>query len=374
MALRLSSPQSISQGARVSGPKRLYELTVGLSSAARAGAWARTPGHGVPGDGGQAVRARRVVEGVAALVVLAGEVEVEAGAARVVEGLGHEGGQPALLAGQFLDRRLEAEGPVGGREGVGVRQVDLDLAAVELVVAADRPDPQIAYVAQGAQQVVGGVGAQPGGVDDARVGCVAAPAAGRVRLAQEVLQLGPDHRPQPVVGAPGEDGAQQVAGRLRGGRAGRRVDDLAQTGGHPRLPGQGHQRAEVGPYADVRQPRVQPAADRDHIAPRAGVVDGPAERETVRAGPGQLLEQHVTRPVGADEVGIGHPDHVDAVGGEPLHVAADFFKVVSAHRCLLGRTSGHLRDTGPGRRVAGERAGRARRSQGPPGALFDAKR
>ena len=31
IALRLSRPQSISQGARVSGPKRLYELTVGLS-------------------------------------------------------------------------------------------------------------------------------------------------------------------------------------------------------------------------------------------------------------------------------------------------------------------------------------------------------
>ncbi|GAP50537.1 two-component system, OmpR family, KDP operon response regulator KdpE [Streptomyces azureus] len=84
-------------------------------------------------------------------------------------------------------------------------------------------------------------------------------------------------------------------------------------------------------------------------------------------GPGQLLQQHLTRPVGADEVGIGHPDHVDAVGGEPVHVAADFFKVVSAHRGLLGRTSGHLRDQGPGRRVAWGTSGRARRSQGPPG-------
>lgn len=309
-------------------------------------------GDGVPGGGGQAVRARRVVEGVAALFVVAGQVEVEAGAARVVEGLGHEGGQPALLAGQFLDRGLEAEGAVGGRHGVRVDQVDLDLAAVELVVAADRPDPQIAYVAQGAQQVVVRVGPQAGGVDDPGVGRVAAPAAGRVPLAQEVLELRSDYRPQPVLGAPGEDGPQQIAGRLGCGSAGRRVDDLAQTGGHPRLPGQRHQRVEVRTDADVRQPRVQPAADRDDVPLRAGVVDGPAERQAVLTGPGQLFEQHVTRPVGADQVGIGHPDHVDAVGGEPVHVAADCLRIVCAHRCLLGRTSGHLRDTGPGRRVA----------------------
>jgi hypothetical protein len=241
---------------------------------------------------------------------------------------------------------------VGGRRGVGVRQVDLDLAAVELVVAADRPDLQIAYVAQGAQQVVVGVGTQPGGVDDPRAGRVAAPAARRVRLAQEVLQLGSDHRPQPVFGTAGEDGPQQIAGRLGRGRAGRRVDDLAQAGCHARLPGQRHQRAEVRADTDVRQPRVQPAAHRHHIPLRAGVVNGPAEGQAVLTGPGQLLEQHVTRPVGADQVGVGHPDHVDAVGGEPVHVAADFFRIVSAHRCLLGRTSGHLRDTGPGRRVA----------------------
>lgn len=43
IALRLSRPQSISQGARVSRPKRLYELMVGLSSAVSAGACASRP-------------------------------------------------------------------------------------------------------------------------------------------------------------------------------------------------------------------------------------------------------------------------------------------------------------------------------------------
>ena len=43
IALRLSRPQSISQGASVSGPKRLYELMAGLQTAASAGACARMP-------------------------------------------------------------------------------------------------------------------------------------------------------------------------------------------------------------------------------------------------------------------------------------------------------------------------------------------
>ena len=43
IALRLSRPQSISQGASVSGPNRLYELIVGLSSALSARACRSTP-------------------------------------------------------------------------------------------------------------------------------------------------------------------------------------------------------------------------------------------------------------------------------------------------------------------------------------------
>ena len=43
IALLLSSPQSINQGASVSGPKRLKELIVGLLTADKAGAWASTP-------------------------------------------------------------------------------------------------------------------------------------------------------------------------------------------------------------------------------------------------------------------------------------------------------------------------------------------
>ncbi|GAA0317441.1 hypothetical protein GCM10009540_41280 [Streptomyces turgidiscabies] len=68
------------------------------------------------------------------------------------------------------------------------------------------------------------------------------------------------------------------------------------------------------------------------------------------AGARQFVEQDVAAAVRADEVGIDHPDHVDPLGGEPLHVPADFWKVDCAHRCLLGRTSG---TSGTGVREAG---------------------
>jgi hypothetical protein len=95
------------------------------------------------------------------------------------------------------------------------------------------------------------------------------------------------------------------------------------------------------------------------------VVDGPAEGQAVLDGPWQLLQQDVARPVGADQIGIGHPDDIDAVDGEPVHVAADFLDVLSAHRCLLGRMSGHLRDGGPGGGWRAERGAGRGGGEGP---------
>jgi hypothetical protein len=51
-----------------------------------------------------------------------------------------------------------------------------------------------------------------------------------------------------------------------------------------------------------------------------------------------MVEQDVPGAVGTDEVGIGHADHIDALGGEPFQVLAELRGVLSAHRCLLGRT------------------------------------
>jgi hypothetical protein len=48
------------------------------------------------------------------------------------------------------------------------------------------------------------------------------------------------------------------------------------------------------------------------------VVHRAAERETVLQRRGELVEQHVPAAVHADQVGIGDPDHVDALFPQPL--------------------------------------------------------
>lgn len=217
-------------------------------------------------------------------------------------------------------------------------EVDLELPAAELVVAHARADVQRAEPAQGAQQVSVRVAAAARGVDVAGSLGVPLPAGGRPgrRVAEEVLQFRADDRLDAFGGALVQYVAQQVAGGFGGGRSGGGVGDVAEAGGDARLPGQRGERAQVGAYADVRQSGVQAARHVDDVALRAGVVDGPAEGEAVVAGRGQVVEQYVAGAVGADEVGIGHPDHVDAVGGQAVHVLPDLGGVVSAHQCLLG--------------------------------------
>ncbi|BBC38851.1 hypothetical protein SGFS_101450 [Streptomyces graminofaciens] len=95
------------------------------------------------------------------------------------------------------------------------------------------------------------------------------------------------------------------------------------------------------------------------------------------AGPGKLLQQHVTCAVRADEIRIGHADDVDAVGGQPGHVLPDYWDVGCAHRCLLGRAMGHLPGFGSGAPVAwktGRGDGEGTSKAIDPGALFDVKR
>ena len=52
------------------------------------------------------------------------------------ERLGHEGGEGAPAAGELTRRVLEPGRLVGGREGVGVAEIDLALAGAVLGVAA----------------------------------------------------------------------------------------------------------------------------------------------------------------------------------------------------------------------------------------------
>ena len=92
-------------------------------------------------------------------------MDVKSGAALVVERLGHEGGELVLLPGQLLDRGLEPERPVGGVERLGVPQVDLELAAGELVVGRDDLQPVRGQLTQGAEQHVLRITLETGDVD-----------------------------------------------------------------------------------------------------------------------------------------------------------------------------------------------------------------
>ena len=76
--------------------------------------------------------------------------------------------------------------------------------------------------------------------------------------------------------------------------------------------------ARSGIDGDVRQPGLQPALHRHHVAHRRGVVHRPAERQAVLERRGQLAEQHVPAAVHADHVGVGNPDDVHAVGPQAL--------------------------------------------------------
>ena len=270
------------------------------------------PGDGGVGDLREAVLARRVVEQRPPVVVHCGEVQVEARAAFVVERLGHERGQLALAAGQLLDGGLEPEGPVRGVEGLGVPEVDLELAAAELVVGRHHVQPVVPQRAQRPQQEVFGVALAAGDVDVAGGLAVPAPAACAVRFEHVELQLGADHRAHAELGEPGQDLLEHLARALRRRRpiGVEDVGEAVRDAGLPRHVGEGGQ---VGEGDDVGQAVGEAAfAELDDVAHRAGAVDRAAERDAVAECPGEVRDQHVAAALGADEVGVAQPDDVDA--------------------------------------------------------------
>jgi hypothetical protein len=115
------------------------------------------------------------------------------------------------------------------------------------------------------------------------------------------------------LGHPPDHGA-----RCLGRRRAVRRERLADAPGRVRLPGQRGQRRQVGDDVDVGQAGFQAAINRDHVPHRGGVVDGAAERQAVLHGGREHVEQHVTAAVHADQVGIGHPDHIHALRPQPL--------------------------------------------------------
>ena len=128
----MSPPSPAPAGTRLSvAARRLYELTVGDAIAVSPCACARTPPANAEASS-LSPPPSRGEDVVAALPER--DVHVVARALVLAEGLRHERREQAVARRDVLHDLLEQEGAVGGRERVGVREVDLELPGRELAV------------------------------------------------------------------------------------------------------------------------------------------------------------------------------------------------------------------------------------------------
>ncbi len=286
--------------------------------------------------------------------------------------LRHEGGQPALLAASSLTAALKRKARPAA---------SMACEWVRLISNCEPSNSWLPLLTPMSRSRSSAQGAQQGGCRRRRAGrrcrrrrprrCGGASPAGR----RGPRRTGSTPAPVPRrgagrAGAAVDDGAQQVAGRLGRRPPGGRVGDVAEAGGDAGFPRQRGEGVEVGAYADAGQAGVQPAGDRPRRpAGRCGRRRG-RRRGRVVAGRGQVVEQDAAGPVGADEVGVGHPDHVPMPWAASRVPCAGGRGAGCAHRCLLcGKAP-------PSTRGAGEREGGRLRTAAGAGAthLFDAKR
>ena len=259
----------------------------------------------------EAVRLAPLVEGVGAVGPAERQVDVEAGAALVVERPGHEGGEQAFARRHLLHRRLQQEGAVGGVDRRRVLDVDLVLRVHELVVGGERLEAELVAGVQHLEHDPARIRDEPDRVDARELVDVAAQAAGRrgVALEQEELELGADHRHQVALGVALDDGRQQAA-RADGPAPGAvRPPEVADAPGHVRLPGHDAQRADVRPD---RQVDVSLLAADDRGVAEIGRHHGRAERDSLL---GELLEvpdRDVLAPRDPVQVGVEQPDGAHA--------------------------------------------------------------
>ena len=157
----------------------------------------------------QLVGRARLVEGVG-VALEQREVGVHARAGVLGERLGHERGEDALLERDLLDDGPEGHDVVGGRERVGVAQVDLVLAGGALVVAELHRDAHRLEHGDGGPAEVVAVAVrhvvEVAGLVD-RLGPLA---RGPALLEQEELDLGVGVEGEALVGGLGERPLQHV--------------------------------------------------------------------------------------------------------------------------------------------------------------------
>ena len=246
-------------------------------------------------------------------------MEVEPRAALVVEGPAHEGGAHLLQHRHLLDRRLEAEGPVGRVQGGTVAEVDLVLRVHELVVRGvgtqAHPGAGVEHPARDAARVA--LGAD--GVDPRQRVDVADGAFRRavVRFEQEELELRAHDRAEPKLGQ-SVRGPPHRAARVERMGVALLVDQVDQAGRDVRRPGQHRGGREVGPGEEVR---VADLAAHHRRMGEVGRHDRRAEGDPVLDLVAGVGKHQVLAAGDAVEIGVHHPQRPGALLRQPFHVA-----------------------------------------------------
>ena len=183
---------------------------------------------------------------------------------------------------------------------------------------------RVAHVAQHREEDPARVTLAADHVDVAGLVGVELPSGGAVGvgLADVELELGADHGCEPELGkATGDIACHDARGFLRRKAAGH--CGVGEAPGRARLPRQIRQGREVGTGGDVGEPALHAALHCDDVTARRRVVDRAAEGDPVTHDAGQLVDEHVAPAIDADEVGIGHPDHIDPACAQLLDQTAD---------------------------------------------------
>ena len=248
MALRLSSPQSISHGREGVGAEPLVGVDRRVEQGASAGACARTPAIGVRGRR-RTARARRRGRRRRSCPSSSTRdtCRWKPAAALVVERLGHEGRQHALRGGRSPGRRTSAgtRGRRRRRSSEWSRLIS-NWPRAELVVRGGHPQAGVAQVAQHRQQQAARVAlaARRRRRCRARRRTAASRPCG-VLLADEELELGADDGGEAELGEPLRHPAGHLARRLRA-PARRPRPGVAEAPGRAGLPRQRRERRQVG--------------------------------------------------------------------------------------------------------------------------------
>jgi hypothetical protein len=267
---------------------------------------------------GDPVLRRRLVEDVSPLLPRR-EVQVVTGRSSALDRPADERGHEAVHRGGLLDRELQQEGLVGGRERLAEARIDLPLGRVVFVVGTHEREAESTDVLLHRAQHA--VGVHPGveTVGEARGRLVALQAARLPATEEKELELVADGEPQ-ATGLGSAERPPQHAPRVGLQRlpVQEAIPDADRGALLPRQPAKGRQ---VRPHLHVAEVDLVPEARP--VGHRTGVIDREDGHAEVQPPAGRLLEQlerdqlRAGRPV---VVGIVDPNAGDTVPRELTHV------------------------------------------------------